>query len=117
MNRRAFISALGGAAAAHVSILPLVARAQQVARIGVLNATADDAVAGGLGYPEFVAELRKLGFSEEHNLVIEHGRTDQGQDIAFADAAAMARANVAVIVASGSELTLKAAMAATSSIP
>jgi putative ABC transport system substrate-binding protein len=112
MNRREFITQLGGAVA-----LPLGARAQTVVRIGVLNASADDAVAGGLGYPEFVAELRKLGFSEGNNLVIEHGRTDLGQDTAFADAAAMVRANVAAIVASGSELPLKAAMAATSSIP
>jgi putative ABC transport system substrate-binding protein len=116
MNRRTFILALGGAAASPLS-WPAVARAQQGARIGVLNPSADDAVAGGLGYPEFVAELRKLGFSEGHNLVIEHGRTDQGRDVTFAAAAAMVRANVAVIVASGSELSLKAAMAATSSIP
>ena len=42
---------------------------------------------------------------------------DQGWDQAFADAAAMARSNVSVIVASGSELPLQAAVAATSTIP
>src|SRR5262245_52578706 len=108
MRRREFITLLGGAAVAW----PLAARAQQpstqVARIGVLNTGLDDAVSGGLGYQAFVAELQKLGFTEGRNLVIDYGRTDQGADKAFADAATMARSNVAVIVASGSELPLPA---------
>ena len=89
----------------------------QVARIGVLNTGLDDAVSGGLGYRAFVAELQKLGFAEGRNLIIDYGRTDLGADKAFADAAAMVRSNVAVIVASGSELPLQAAVAASSSIP
>jgi putative ABC transport system substrate-binding protein len=117
MNRRQFITLLGGAAVAW----PLAARAQQpstqVARIGVLNTGLDDAVSGGLGYRAFVAELQKLGFTEGRNLVIDYGRTDQGADKAFADAATMARSNVAVIVASGSELPLQAAVAASPSVP
>jgi ABC-type uncharacterized transport system substrate-binding protein len=116
VKRRAFIRLLGGAAAAW----PLAARAQQpaqVARIGVLNTGLDDAVSGGLGYRAFVAELQKLGFAEGRNLIIDYGRTDLGADKAFADAAAMVRSNVAVIVASGSELPLQAAVAASSSIP
>src|SRR6516162_2272766 len=116
MRRREFITLLGGAAA-----WPLAARAQQsathVARIGVLNTGLDDAVSGGLGYRAFVAELQKLGFTEGRNLIIDYGRTDQGADKAFADAAAMARSNVSVIVASGAELPLQAAMAASPSIP
>src|SRR5262245_65349147 len=95
LKRREFITLLGGAAAAW----PLAARAQQpstqVARIGVLNTGIDDAVSGGLGYRAFVAELQKLGFTEGRNLVIDYGRTDQGADKAFADAARMARSNVA----------------------
>ena len=115
MRRREFITLLGGAAA-----WPLPAHAQQagdIVRIGVLNTGLDDAVSGGLGYRAFVAELQKLGFAEGRNLVIDYGRTDQGADKAFADAAAMVRSNVAVIVASGSELPLQAAVAASSSIP
>src|SRR6516162_9965933 len=116
-RRRQFITLLGGAAAAW----PLAARAQQpstqVARIGVLNTGLDDAVSGGLGYRAFVAELQKLGFTEGRNLVIDYGRTDQGADKAYADAATMARSNVAVIVASGSELPLQAAVAASPSVP
>jgi len=116
IKRRAFITLLGGAAAAW----PLAARAQQsnqTARIGVLAASSDDAVSSGAGYPVFVAELQKLGFTEGRNLIIDYGRTDQGADKAFADAAAMARSNVSVIVASGAELPLQAAMAASPSIP
>jgi len=116
MRRREFITLLGGAAVAW----PLAARAQQagdIVRIGVLNTGLDDAVSGGLGYRAFVAELKKLGFVEGRNLVIDYGRTDQGADKAFADAAAMVRSNVAVIIASGSELPLQAAVAASSSIP
>jgi putative ABC transport system substrate-binding protein len=116
MRRRAFITLLGGAAAAW----PLAGRAQQpgpINRIGVLNTGVEDAVSGGLGYRAFVGELQKLGFTEGQNLIIDYGRTDQGEDKAFADAAAMARSNVAVIVASGSELPLQAAVAASSTIP
>src|SRR5215468_2317665 len=117
MRRREFITLLGGAAVAW----PLTARAQQpstqVGRIGVLNTGLDDAVSGGLGYRAFVAELQKLGFTEGRNLVIDYGRTDQGADKAFTDAATMARSNVAVIVASGSELPLQAAVAASPSVP
>jgi putative ABC transport system substrate-binding protein len=116
MKRREFITLVGSAAA----VWPLAARAQQsgpVARVGVLNTGLDDAVSGGLGYRAFIAELQKLGFTEGRNLIIHYGRTDQGADKAFADAAAMARSNVAVIVASGSELPLQAAVAASSSIP
>ena len=108
--------AAGGAAAAW----PIAARAQHasdIARIGVLNTGLDDAVSGGLGYRAFVAELQKLGFAEGRNLAIDYGRTDQGPDKAFADATAMVRSNVAVIVASGSELPLQAAVAASASIP
>jgi putative tryptophan/tyrosine transport system substrate-binding protein len=99
VKRREFITLLGGTAAAW----PLAARAQQsnqTARIGVLAASSDDAVSSGAGYPVFVAELQKLGFTEGRNLIIDYGRTDQGADKSFADAAAMARSNVSVIVAS-----------------
>jgi putative ABC transport system substrate-binding protein len=113
-RRREFITLLAAAA------WPLAARGQQpdpIARIGVLNTGVEDAVSGGLGYRAFVGELQKLGFTEGQNLIIDYGRTDQGDDKAFADAAAMARSNVAVIVASGSELPLQAAVAASSTIP
>src|SRR4029453_3747984 len=101
--RREFITLLGGAAA----MWPLAARAQpaaQGARIGVLNTGPEDAAPAGLGYRAFVAELQKLGFAEGRNLIIDYGRTDLGADKAFADAAAMVRSNVTLIVPSGSEV-------------
>jgi putative ABC transport system substrate-binding protein len=115
MRRREFIALLGGAA-----VWPIAARAQQagtIARIGVLTTGLEDAVSGGPGYRAFVAELERLGFAEGRNLVIEVGRTDQGADRAFADAAAMVRANVAVIVSSGADLPLEAAMGASPTVP
>src|SRR5262245_44678306 len=86
-------------------------------RIGVLSTSVDDPVSGGIGYPVFVAELQKLGFTEGKNLVIDYGRTDQGAEKAFADAAAMVGANVEVILASGADLPLRAALAASRTVP
>jgi putative ABC transport system substrate-binding protein len=64
MTRREFITLLGGATTAW----PLATRAQQsapIARIGFLG-PALDAPLFVLGYPVFLAELRKLGFTEDH---------------------------------------------------
>jgi len=116
VKRRTFIKLLGGATASW----PLAARAQQsdqIAHVGVLNTSTDDPVSGSVGFPAFIAELQKLGFTEGRNLIIDYGRTDQGPDKAFIDAAAMAHSNVAVIVASGPELAVQAAIAASSSTP
>jgi putative ABC transport system substrate-binding protein len=114
MRRRNFMSLIGGAVA-----WPLAARAQQpgqIARIGVLNVSSDNPVSG-LGYQAFIVELRKLGFTEGQDLVIEYRRTDQGAELAFAGAVEMVRLNVEVIVASGPEFSLKAAIAASPTIP
>jgi putative ABC transport system substrate-binding protein len=115
MRRRTFITLLGGAAVTWP--LGVLAQHAEKRRIGVLNTSVDDPVSGGVGYPIFVAELQKLGFTEGHRLIIDYGRTDQGADKAFADAAAMVRNNVEVILASGSELPLRAAVAASSTVP
>src|SRR6516225_3745506 len=67
MKRRAFIAALGGAAA-----WPLVARGQQpkkVARIGFLNLAPASAWAEEVA--SFQAGLRELGYVEGKNVVIE----------------------------------------------
>jgi len=114
IRQREFITLLGGAAA-----WPVVAQAQQssqIARIGVLNSSLEDPISG-LGYRAFIAELRKLGFSEERNLAVEYRRTDQGADLAYAGAAEMIRANVELIVANGPEFALQAAVAASPTIP
>jgi putative ABC transport system substrate-binding protein len=113
MRRREFITLVGGAGA-----WPLAARAQgpQVARVGVLGVAPENALFA-TSYPIFLAELRKLGFTEGQNLVIEHRRVDEGASKAFAGAAEQIRSKVDVIVAFGPELALKAAVAASQTVP
>src|SRR5262249_8193130 len=77
MRRRDFITLLGGTAATW----PLAAHAQparQVARIGFLGTEPENALFA-TSYPVFLTELRKLGFTEGQNLIIEHRRIDEGQ--------------------------------------
>ena len=83
MKRRAFLAALGGAAA-----WPLVARAQQdvrIARVGVLAPPLDSIPPlKSSYYPSFLAELRKLGFEQGRNCLVEY--RSFGQDIPQATA-------------------------------
>ena len=74
MRRREFITVVGGAAA-----WPLAARAQQtdrVRRVGVLGPGPDNPVSGP-GYQIFVSELRKLGFTDGQNVVVDYHRAAQ----------------------------------------
>jgi len=114
MNRRAFIAALGGAAAS-----PLAARAQQTGpmrRIGVIGPRPENA-AVGVGYPAMLDELRKLGFIENRDLTVEYRTVEQEPRAVFADAAELVRSNVDVLVVTGPEIGLQAAIAANSGIP
>jgi len=114
MQRRYFITLLGGAAAT----LPLVARAQQSAgqvyRVGYL--------AGGSRQTQlyfieaFEEGLRSLGYRVGQNIVIEYRFADGEVQRIPALAADLVRLGVGVIV-SGNNLTTAAAMKATSSIP
>ena len=94
IGRRQFISALGSATLAW----PLATRAQQPSgktrRIGLLQASLDDPVVGR-GYPAFLDELKKSGFSENQNLAIEAVRIDQDAQKVFAETADLVRSNVA----------------------
>jgi putative tryptophan/tyrosine transport system substrate-binding protein len=74
IERRKFLATLGGAAAAW----PLAAHAQQqtgkVYRVGFV-AAASGRTPGPVmtrGLPAFLDELRKLGFREGRNLIIDH---------------------------------------------
>jgi len=115
VKRRAFITLLGGAACAW----PLAARAQQlskISRIGFLGL--HGTVISDMGYAVFIDELRKLGFTEGKNLVvIDYHPPDSGPNEAFAAAVEMIRSSVELIVADGVELHLKAALAASRTIP
>jgi putative tryptophan/tyrosine transport system substrate-binding protein len=116
IGRRQFFSALGGTAVAW----PFAARAQQLAgrtaRIGIMQASLDDPVVAR-GYPVFLDELKKSGFSAGQNLTIEAVRLDQDAQKLFAAMADLVRSNVELLVTSGSEIALQAAMAASRTIP
>jgi ABC-type uncharacterized transport system substrate-binding protein len=71
VRRRAFITLIGGAAAAW----PLAARAQQpaqVRRIGVLLPFAEDHPVGQARVAAFVQGLRQLGWTDGHNVRIDY---------------------------------------------
>jgi putative ABC transport system substrate-binding protein len=94
------------------------ARAQQdgqIPRIGFLAPDPDSPLFAA-SYPAFLAELRKLGFTEGKRL-IEFRRADEGASKAFAAAAELIRAKADVVVTFGPEITLKAASAASQTIP
>jgi putative tryptophan/tyrosine transport system substrate-binding protein len=112
MKRREFIALIGGA-------WPLAARAQQsgrIARVGVLGPDLSNPVTGP-GYEVFLSEMRKLGFTEGQNLVIEYRRTDEGLPKAFTGANEMVAAKADVLVANGPEISLQAAAAARPAVP
>ena len=115
IGRRQFISAISGAVVAW----PLVARAQQLAgrtaRIGIVRPPLDNPVVS-VGYPAFLDELKKSGFSEGQNLTIEVVREDQDAQQLFAATADLVRSNVELLVVSA-EITLQAAIAASRTIP
>jgi putative tryptophan/tyrosine transport system substrate-binding protein len=119
MRRREFITLIGGAAAASSTLWPFPLAAQQagrIYRIGFFGGALDSGVLLS-GYPAFRDELRKRGFIDGRNLVIEFRSTRQDAGRLHADATELIRSNVDLIVASGPEFAVKAALEASRTIP
>jgi putative ABC transport system substrate-binding protein len=112
MRRRAFIAALGGAAA-----WPVAVRAQQPAIpvVGILGTSPPDASPGVVFFRK---GLEDAGYIEGKNVTVEyHWRDTQSSEGLRELAADLVRRQVAVIVAFGAPNAAFAAMAATSTIP
>jgi putative ABC transport system substrate-binding protein len=111
LKRREFIAFLGGTAAAW----PLAARAQEpgrIYRVGGLHSSPRDA-------PHHLAlfdELRRLGFIDGQNLVVDAAGYGMSAERFAVHAAELVKARVDVILAGG-DAAVRAAQQATTSIP
>jgi ABC-type uncharacterized transport system substrate-binding protein len=115
MRRRDFISFIGVAAAAW----PVAVRAQQVGTRVRIAFIGPNLAHGGLskvGLQIFREELHTLGLSEGQNFTIDYKNLDDPRGLAVTVAELM-QSRPDIIVASGPEIVLKAAMAAKGAIP
>jgi putative ABC transport system substrate-binding protein len=118
MNRRAFITLLCGAAAAW----PLAARAQQSAtrRIAIFHpaipTTQLTETGGGSAWRAFFGELRRLGYVEGENLIIER-YSAEGHHERYSDLVREIVTRNPDVIVTGTNPVVIAFKAATSTIP
>ena len=111
MRRRTFIAALGGAVA-----MPLVSRAQQAPPIiGFLSARSRDESAHLVA--AFHRGLAEQGFVPGQNATIEYRWADGHYERLPEQGAELVRKPVTVLVAMGGDMTARAAVSATRTIP
>jgi putative ABC transport system substrate-binding protein len=103
VNRREFITLLGGAAA----VWPLAARAQQPGRVWRIGFLANDpSIPAGRAGQAFLDGLRENGFIEGRNIIIER-RFAEGRRDRYAELVAdLLQQRVDIIVSSSSDATL-----------
>jgi putative tryptophan/tyrosine transport system substrate-binding protein len=119
MKRREFVALIGGAAATW----PLAARAQQLAnqpRIAIFHpaipTTLLTETGGGSAWRAFFGELRRLGYVEGKNLIIER-YSAEGHHERYADMAREIVTRNPDLIVTGTNPVVTAFMAATSTIP
>jgi putative tryptophan/tyrosine transport system substrate-binding protein len=110
MNRREVITLLGGAAVAW----PLVARAQQLPKVGWLSFASPDS---SPALPFFQEGLAELGYVEGRNVILEYRWARSHAELFPALAIDLVQSNVSVIAAVSGAPAARAAKAATTTIP
>jgi putative ABC transport system substrate-binding protein len=113
MDRRRFITMIGGASAAW----PIAAAAQQAAMpvVGFLDSRSSDSMASRL--VGFRQGLKELGFVEGENVKVEYRWADNQVDRLAGMAAELVRLRAALIVTTGGSPAALAVQAATATIP
>jgi putative ABC transport system substrate-binding protein len=112
LHRREFITLLGGAAAAW----PLATHAQQrpkLLRLGTVQSVPRNRPT----WLAFEQRLRELGYVEGENLLIDYSIVRNEVELYDAAMQELVRRKVDIILASGNDVSLKAAMAATDTLP
>ena len=109
MRRREFITLLGGAAAALVT-----ARAQSAGmlRVGMVAAQPKSSPP----YEAFLQGLAELGYQQGKNLTFEFIQATNTEDYARGNRELVSR-SVGILMAAGTEIALKSALAATDTLP